>query len=218
MSVGSSSSVPASPWGARVSTWPRKSRTRLPETSTKPPLPDCAPPRALMSAVVAVDVVGPHDHLAAVARRDRVRPQRRVRRRRTCATRSARPRSCPDSRRRRGSCRRRSRRTHRLHAPSSRPTRLPRIWTVPPLPALPVASILPGDQREVARLDRHAAAVDAARGHRRAFVDDRFLLRDERDLVRLRRRVAPRRPDVAGVTQRAREHRTRSSPRRSCRR
>ena len=45
-SVGSSSRVPFAPLVARVSTMPLKSSQPLPETSTVPPSPDCAPPRA----------------------------------------------------------------------------------------------------------------------------------------------------------------------------
>ena len=48
MVVGSSRSVPVTPRGARVSTMPRKSSHVLPEVSTDPPSPPCAPPRALM--------------------------------------------------------------------------------------------------------------------------------------------------------------------------
>ncbi len=46
MFFGSSSSVPVSPCGARRSTVPLNTSDSLPETSTKPPLPPCAPPRA----------------------------------------------------------------------------------------------------------------------------------------------------------------------------
>ena len=46
MLVGSSSKLPCRPKGARVSTAAPKSRWRLPETSTKPPSPPLAPPRA----------------------------------------------------------------------------------------------------------------------------------------------------------------------------
>ena len=42
MSVGSSSSVPLRPMGARVSTVPLKPSHSLPDTSTKPPSPPCA--------------------------------------------------------------------------------------------------------------------------------------------------------------------------------
>ena len=44
---GSSSSVPVCPLGALVFTEPAKSRLCLPEISTKPPSPDCVPPRAV---------------------------------------------------------------------------------------------------------------------------------------------------------------------------
>ena len=46
--VGSSNNVPVFPLGAIVFTLPRNVRDCLPETSTKPPLPDCVPPRAVM--------------------------------------------------------------------------------------------------------------------------------------------------------------------------
>ncbi len=45
ISVGSSSSMPASPFGARRSTYPRNRRNSLPDTSTNPPLPRSEPPR-----------------------------------------------------------------------------------------------------------------------------------------------------------------------------
>jgi hypothetical protein len=48
MFVGSSSSSPALPFGASVLTVPLKSSQFFPETSTDPPLPPFAPPRALM--------------------------------------------------------------------------------------------------------------------------------------------------------------------------
>ena len=48
ISAGSSSSIPVLPCGARVFTAPLNVKYSLPETSTKPPSPDCAPPRALM--------------------------------------------------------------------------------------------------------------------------------------------------------------------------
>ena len=47
MSVGSSNSVPVTPFGARVSTLPSYTSDCLPETSTKPPSPPRSPPRAL---------------------------------------------------------------------------------------------------------------------------------------------------------------------------
>jgi hypothetical protein len=46
MSLGSSSSDPVAPSGARVSTLPSKARVCFPETSTRPPSPPRAPPRA----------------------------------------------------------------------------------------------------------------------------------------------------------------------------
>ena len=45
--VGSSSRLPTAPRGAVRSTNPSYSRFCLPETSALPPLPPCAPPRAL---------------------------------------------------------------------------------------------------------------------------------------------------------------------------
>ena len=61
--VGSSSSMPACPRGAVRSELPRKSRNTLPETSTNPPSPDVAPPRA--SAAPKNRVVS-SDHTTAV--------------------------------------------------------------------------------------------------------------------------------------------------------
>ncbi len=46
ISVGSSSRVPVRPDGADVSTVPSKASVRLPDTSTKPPLPPDGPPFA----------------------------------------------------------------------------------------------------------------------------------------------------------------------------
>jgi hypothetical protein len=46
--VGSSNNVPARPFAANVFTLPLKSSVPLPETSTVPPLPDAAPPCALI--------------------------------------------------------------------------------------------------------------------------------------------------------------------------
>jgi len=48
MSKGSRRSVPILPAGARVSTAPVKFSRYFPETSTKPPSPAVAPPRALI--------------------------------------------------------------------------------------------------------------------------------------------------------------------------
>ena len=48
ISVGSSSKVPVTPNGARVSTRPLKAKVCLPDVSTKPPSPPFAPPRAAM--------------------------------------------------------------------------------------------------------------------------------------------------------------------------
>ena len=45
---GSNSRLPTPPIGACVSTAASKTRLRLPETSTNPPLPPCVPPRAEM--------------------------------------------------------------------------------------------------------------------------------------------------------------------------
>ena len=54
MLFGSSSNVPALPFGARVSTTERNCKVFLPDTSTNPPSPLWAPPRALMLPALRV--------------------------------------------------------------------------------------------------------------------------------------------------------------------
>jgi hypothetical protein len=66
MSLGSSSSVPVLPSGARVSTLPAKTSVCLPDTSTRPPLPPRRAAARRDRAGEAGRVVGPDDHLAAM--------------------------------------------------------------------------------------------------------------------------------------------------------
>ncbi len=150
MSVGSSSSVPVLPCGARRSAVRRRSPGLCPRPRrSRRCRPSCR--LAPRSAVEPRRVVGPDDHLAAVAVVDRIGLDRRVAARHKCGRHSGLAGSCPGNRRRRARFRHPGRPTrrpmlHRRGRPCRRaPGRSPPFWPAAALLASsdPVTSTTP---------------------------------------------------------------------------